>query len=177
MGWSLNYQRPKEPELLEEFFLAVGKALYLASAFEAKCRFVLRTAKLAHHFNQTDDASATLALAKAMKDKLLGPTIAELKGFPDVSSNDIVVLEQAKNARNFIAHESADIGHLSSASAKQIHEQLARLRCELRALVAGDNLVSRWVYEIEEKEPAPSGIQAAYPKWVEQWVFRSFDRT
>ena len=38
MGWSLSYLGLKEPKLLDEFFLAVGKALYLASAFERKCK-------------------------------------------------------------------------------------------------------------------------------------------
>lgn len=171
MGWSLSYQRPKEPELLDEFFLAVGKALYLANAFESKCRYVLRIAKLVHHFEQTSDASATWELAQALKDKLLGPTVGELKGFPEIKPTDIELLEKAKDSRNFIAHEGANIGYVHSASAKQIHEQLARLRKEVETLVSGDNVVSRWVYEIEEKEPAPVEIQKVYPKWVEQWVF------
>lgn len=177
MGWSLNYQPPKEPELLEEFFLTVGKALYLACAFEGKCRWVLRIAKLADHYQQTGDASATMALARAMKDKVLGPTLNELKDFPDFDLNEIAVLERAKDARNFIAHECADIGSLSGMSAQRIQEQLARLRSELRTLAAGDNLVSRWVYEIEEKEPAPRGIQQMYPEWIEQWVFSGSGRT
>ena len=46
MGWSLGYLPPKEPELLDHFFLAVGKALFLASRFEMKCRYVLNISKL-----------------------------------------------------------------------------------------------------------------------------------
>ncbi len=170
MGWSLNYLPAKEPELLDEFFLAVGKALYLACAFESKCKWVLRIAKLANHFEETEDASATMSLAKAMKDKLLGPTINEMKDFPSFDSDDVAMLERAKNARNCIAHEIAEIGSLSSASANHIQKQLARLRSELDVLIAGDNLVSRWVYEIEEKEAAPRAIQSTYPEWVDEWV-------
>ena len=171
MGWSLSYHPPKEAALLDEFFLAVGKALYLANAFESKCRFVLRTAKLVQHFEETDDASATMEFAKILKDKMLGQTISELKGFPEIRPDDIAVVEKAKDARNFIAHEGASFGYVDSASAKHIKEQLEHLRREVAVLTAGDNVVSRWVYEIEEKEPAPRLIQEAYPKWVEQWVF------
>jgi len=83
MGWSIGYKLPKEPELLDEL-LAGGKALYLASAFESKCRYVLWIAKLTHHFEQTGDSSATWELMQALKDKLPGSTIGELKGFPEI---------------------------------------------------------------------------------------------
>lgn len=171
MGWSLDYQSPREPELLDQFFLSVGKALYLASAFESKCQWVLRIVKIAAHFQRSSDASATAELAKAMKDKLLGPTLNELKGFPEFTAADVAKLERAKDARNFIAHESTEIGSLSSATAKVICERIGRLRTELSALASGDNLVSAWVYEISEKEPPPRGIQSEYPEWVSQWVF------
>lgn len=162
---------PREPELLDQFFLSVGKALYLASAFESKCQWVLRIVKMATHFEHTNDASATIELTKAMKDKLLGPTLKELKGFPEFTAADVAKLERAKDARNYIAHESTEIGSLSSASEKVLRGRTERLRMELSALASGDNLVSAWVYEISEKEPAPRGIQTEYPEWVSHWVF------
>jgi len=39
------------------------------------------------------------------------------------------------------------------------------------ARAAGDNLVSRWMYEIDQKEPAPTAIQRLYPEWVDRWIF------
>jgi hypothetical protein len=172
MGWSLSYQLPREPKLVDEFFLTIGKALYLASAFEGKCKWVLRLVNLAQYVEQGGDLSATEALTTVLQEKFLGPTIKDMQRLPDFSLHDVALLERAKNARNFIAHESANIGRpLSSVSARHIHEQLARLRSEVEALTAGDNLISRWVFEIEEKEPAPPGIQDAYPGWVQQWIF------
>ena len=38
-------------------------------------------------------------------------------------------------------------------------------------LAEGDNLVSRWLYEIEDKQAAPSRIRHLYPQWIEDWVF------
>ena len=171
MGWSLDYVPIREPELLAQFFSAAGKALYLATAFEAKCRYVLRIAKLAHRYQETGDASATMALAEVLKDRMLCATIKELKGFSEIEAADIDLLEKAKGARNYIAHECAGFGPLSGVSAKSIHEQLGRLREQVVVLAAGDNVVSRWVYEIEEKEAAPREIQDTYVLRVEEWVF------
>jgi len=50
MSWSLDFHLPREPELLEAFLLALGKALYLACGFEAKCRWVLQMAIIADHY-------------------------------------------------------------------------------------------------------------------------------
>jgi hypothetical protein len=173
MGWSLNYHPPQEPELLDSFFLSVGKSLYFANAYESKCRYVLQVFRIVNCYRETQDASAAWDLTATLKNKLLGPTISELKGFPDIDPNDISVLEKAKDARNYIAHEGADIGDMSRASVEYIQQRTIRLRHELEILITGDNLVSRWIYEIEQKEPAPIQIQNLYPKWVNQWVFGS----
>jgi hypothetical protein len=49
------------------------------------------------------------------------------------------------------------------------------LRNEIITLSAGDNLISRWIYEISEKEPAPKAIQMCYQKMTEDWVFSHID--
>lgn len=171
MAWSLDYRFPEEPQRVNKFFKALGKALYIATAFEWKCRYVLRIAKAVEEYQETNDSAATLALLQAAKDKMLAPTLSELQRFPIVQPNEVQVLERAKDARNFIAHEGAGIGPVASASARTIAEQTKRLRCEVANLVAGDNIVSAWIYEIEEKEVAPREIQRLYPQWVDRWVF------
>jgi len=171
MGWSLDYHAPKEPLLLDRLFLAAGRALYLASSFEAKCQWVLRIVKIADYHKATGDSSATAALARALKDKTLGLTIRDLHSAAPLNENDLATFERARDARNYIAHESAQVGLLSSASSKTINEKIARLKVEVEALTAADNVISTWTYEIEEKVPAPQGIQDAYPGWVIEWVF------
>ncbi|MEW5902734.1 MAG: hypothetical protein AB1722_00130 [Pseudomonadota bacterium] len=171
MPWSLDYQPPKEPALLDQLFLAAGKALYLASSFEAKCQLLLRIMKIVRHYESTGDTSATSKLAKVLKEKMLGPTIMELNTIATLTEKDLAIFQRGKDARNYIAHESTQLGPLSSTSAKSIHEKLIRLRVELEALAMADNLISVWLYEIDEKEPAPRGIQSAYHEWVFQWVF------
>ncbi len=172
MGWTLSYLTPEEPKLLDEFFLAVGKVLYLACEFESKCADLLRFAEVVDSLTRTQDGSASATLAKAVKHRSLGQTIGGMKRpLPFVTEEDIAQLEQARRARNYIAHESTSIGWQWCATAEVIRERLSRLHTKLMALAAGDNLVSRWTYEIDEREPAPSEIQRLYPEWASEWVF------
>jgi hypothetical protein len=170
MGWSLNRLSPRDPELIETALLTAGKALYLANAFESKCRYVLKIANLEAHISTNPDASLVDAVASLAKDKLLGPTINDLKKFPSVSEPQVTALEKARDARNYIAHEGAYFGSLQ-ARPESIHKHLARLRAAVKDLVPGDDVVSRWVYEIEEKELASCHIMTDYPEMVESWVF------
>lgn len=171
MGWSLGYLPLKEPELLGVFLSAAGKALYVANSFESKCKSVLYLAQLSCHLEDTGDLDASLRLLKARKRTMLGYTIGNLKAFPILQEGDVSTLETAKEARNFIAHEGADVGPLFSVTAEKLRRQLQQLRLQVRLLSAGDNLVSSWLYEIEEKIPAPARIRDKYPGLIEGWVF------
>lgn len=171
MTWSLDYIPPKEPEKLDALFLAAGRALYLANEFESKCRWVLLIDVMETHYKATGDASATVELARAVKQEMLGTTIRKLHECTEFTSGDLETLERARDARNYIAHDSTQVGPLSSASTETITKKLSQLAITVQALIAGDNLVSRWIYEMSEMEPAPSEIQQAYPSWVLEWVF------
>jgi len=170
MNWSLNYQEIREPELLDELFLSIGRSLFIASAFEEKCRWILKILKFIQYAEETDP-SAALGLVKALKNGQLASTIQEMGSKIKANPEDIGLLLKAKDARNFIAHDAALIRDFSCISEEYIHTQFSRLDNELDALIAGDNLISAWVYEISEREPAPQMIQTVYPKWVKDWVF------
>jgi hypothetical protein len=172
MGWSLGYLPSREPERLDEFFLAVGKALYLANEYEAKCGSVLQIARLECGLRDGLDIERAIAICKAMKKRTLHATLDELqKRPPSMKDADVKILDRAKVSRNFIAHEAATLGPLSSVTASTLKLKLSELRSAVSALAIGDNLISRWIYEIEEQEPAPFTIAREYPKWVDEWVF------
>ena len=159
MAWSISYLPPKEPDLLDDFFLAVGKALYLATSFEAKCRSVLLFTRLVDHIEQEHNLDAALTLTNQMKARMLGGTIRELKGSPHFAGANLEAVDKGRESRNFIAHEAADLGYpLCYASSDNIAKRLAKLRVAVSVLAAGDNVVSRWLYEIEEKHPAGNAI-------------------
>ena len=171
MGWSLGCQPFKEPELLDRFLLAAGKSLCLATAYERKCRFILRIMDIVQHYEDTGDSSASLKLAMTLKDKMLAQTVKGMSCYSVLSESEVALLERAKDARNFIAQESTATGLVNSASREVIMSLYDQLRQEVEALVAGDNIVSRMVYEIEEKEPAPKYIYEAYSSKITDWVF------
>lgn len=172
MPWSLGLLPPNEPILLDRYLLALGKSLYLASAFERKCRGMLGLLELRERLRTTEDLDAALELVNALKREMLGSSIGKLRKLLPILEDHIVeILQRAKDARNFIAHESAGEQAIYYASAGDIQSHLEDLRRELAALVAGDSIVSAWLYEVEEKMPAPSTISAAYPRLIEEWVF------
>lgn len=165
MGWTINYATLRSPHDLDAFLQVVGRALYIATEFERKCKSVLGVTHIVDSYALTGDASASFALAEAVQKRLLHPVIRDLGKRLEPDPGDVELLERAREARNFIAHEAA------SCFTNNRDGELERLRLEVRALAAGDNVVSRWVYEIAEKEAAPSAIQQRYVDWVEQWVF------
>lgn len=175
MGWSLDRLPPIEPDLQDRFFLTVGRALYLASEFERKCKWLLRIAKIANHVRETQEFDGTLKFMEALKDPMLRPTIEKLQGFKGFDGEEVKLAENAAVARNHIAHEAARIGPLSAAGELALGSSIDDLRSHVRALAEGDNLVSTWVYEVSEKEPAPVGIQRSYVAKVETWVFSPWD--
>jgi hypothetical protein len=162
---------PRDPEAADAALMAAGKALYLANAFESKCRFVLRVANLESFLETHPGAGLDDAIASLAREKLLYPTIEELKSFPIVKEDEADVLDKARDARNFIAHEGAGFGDVFSTTESHVREHFHRLRKAVVDLARGDNIVSRWVYEIEEKEPAPLSMLLSYPTLVEEWVF------
>jgi hypothetical protein len=173
MGWSLTYQNPPEPELMDEFLLSLGKALVLATLFEEKCRYILRLVKIVEGYKdstESEDLDDILSSVDSLVKQLtLAKTIGSIMGPLKVTSSNVEVLRSAREARNYIAHEA---GNLSpSSQSKTIFACQRQLRERLAPLVAGDNLVSAWVYEIEEKEPAPKRIQSEYLQRAISWVF------
>lgn len=100
-----------------------------------------------------------------------------LRSFPTVNVDEAVMLEKARDARNFIAHEGAAFGYVFAAKEQQIRQHLTKLRTAVSDLAKGDNVVSQWVFEIEEKDPVPASMAASYPVLVDTWVFYDVDGT
>ncbi len=175
MPWSIDHFSKRGTERLDAWFAMAGKCLYLANSFEMKCKHLIRLIRLADILKTESDFDAALTLCNQIQDKMLGGTIIEMSGSSIVSEEDWQLLRKAKDARNFIAHKGASIGHLSGISAQALSSQTSRLRQEVATLGAGDNLVSRWLYEIEEKRAAPPTISQNYAAWIDDWIFGSYE--
>jgi hypothetical protein len=170
--WSLDYQPPKAPDALDAFLAISGRALYIATCYEQKCRTLLDFVRLVEAVDGTDgNLDASIALVRGLKKLMLHGTIQELKKFPELEDADFTVLERGKDARNFVFHELCNVGPTSSSTERTLSNALMALRVHVIKLAEADNLVSGWLYEIQEKERVPNGIRAAYPAWLESWVF------
>lgn len=176
MGWSLNHQKMYNSELKDFFIQSLGRALYIATMFEEKCKFVLSIAKLEGYVKEGNSLSDSDDIAKLLKENMLGRTISEMAVASPVSQEDIDKLTLAKDARNFIAHEAALLGRpLATIRSRTVLRQLQQLGDKLDDLIAGDNLVSGWVYEIEEKGFPPKYLISEYPPRAREWVFSGVD--
>jgi hypothetical protein len=124
-----------------------------------------------HERSRLEQAIATLP-----KNKMLGGALQDilLRTVGDDSAT-ADLLDKARRARNFIAHEGAATGAIWELRAKDVIRQSTLLRSAVDDLVAGDNVVSAWCYEIDEKEHSPQAFKAAYPSMVNDWVFGQLD--
>lgn len=176
MGWSLGYLKPREPRLLDALFLSAGRALHLANSFESKCQYVLRMAHLAEASEADPVMGLQEMIASLPPDKMLGGTLRDLSNTSLGSRpSDFDLLDGARKARNFIAHEGASIGTIWSARQEDILEHAVRLRAAVADLASGDNVVSQWCFHIDEpNDYLPMLLIDAYPAMVDDWVFGHF---
>ncbi|MFJ8073827.1 hypothetical protein ACIQ7Q_07795 [Streptomyces sp. NPDC096176] len=178
MTWSLGYSPPREPDLLDALFLSAGRSLHIANAFEGKCRWMVRCINLVEvHQNADPVATFEEIIAALPADKMLGPTLHQLTGCMPCSTETMDVLRRARKARNFIAHEGADVGDISTAREKRILAHAGRLRSAVSDLAAGDNIVSQWGFHFEEPDwSLPRDLIDAYPRMIDEWVFGHFGK-
>lgn len=170
MSWPLALMGPQNPELTDAALLAAGKALYLSNCFESSCHYVLRAYRLLSYIKAHGEADWSDAIVAISKKKLLNAAIEEIATFPVVSTEDVAILQKAREARNYLAHEGAFPGFIWCAKAHHIERHLETLRATVADLSMGNHLVSGWCYEFDEKRPVGS-VMAQFPALAERWVF------
>lgn len=82
------------------------------------------------------------------------------------------MLTRARIARNYIAHEgAAALGDLGGYNVQHMLDALRVIRSSVADLAKADNIVSGWVFGIQEpREPIP-GIADSYAELVDDWIF------
>jgi hypothetical protein len=153
-------------------FEATGRALFAAQEFENRCRVLLRLLNLVEIYESATDDPIDSLIARVPRDKLLGKTIDDLKRHPVFNDEDTAeLLKAAKDARNFIAHESARFNPVGRR--QDVVERMERgLRPKLRDLAIGDHIVSEVLLAIEDRQSTfgISWIRERYPDILESWV-------
>lgn len=175
MGWSIGVGGAPQEKELDVFFKTVGKALWFAQEYEHKCLYVAQIAKLENKIKNNPSITDFISLLEnTQEEKRLHQAIVLLG--KEISEDEISLLLKAKDARNFIAHEVAQIGRLygiRKGNLRQIlTEKTDALRAHLKVLVAGDNLVSSWVYFLEESKAGyVPEIAKSYERQITNWIF------
>jgi hypothetical protein len=172
MPWTIDLMPQREPGLINEYLLVLGKALCLANNFEAKCRHYVRV------IWATDPKRSGMTLdelreaAPNFKSPSIDANLKKILDAGDITQETFDILSTARRSRNYIAHESGDLGDLHRASAKRLREAIEVLKPHVENVARGDNITSAWAYEVSEREPAPSSMRLAYVGIVMDWVFK-----
>jgi hypothetical protein len=172
--WAVSPSMLDASPQAEEFLLALGKSLYVATQFEGKVQSVFRFFNLIDWFEEIGDSTEVFAQARAAKDQMLGRALKAIKEHRLTRSltAEVSTLETARHARNYIAHEAAGKIHsLEVMRAADVAKALAALREEVIKLAQGDNIISRWEFEISEKQPASMWFVDTYEARVLNWIF------
>jgi hypothetical protein len=171
MSWTISLQKPENESLLERYFVAVGKALCIATNFEDKCYHVLRMHRITNAIKDGRSEEEVAEISTSFNAPRLYDAIEELAEDDDVSSENVELLHDARGSRNHIAHEAGSMDQVWGVSDDFIFEKLESLIPHVRRVAEGENLVSIWTYEMSEREPAPSHFGGSYTDEVLEWIF------
>lgn len=156
----------------ERQFEAAGRALAVAQHFESGCKDLLRWMHVAKAAE--DGRAKTLQEFRSCADELvglmLGSTIKRFGLDQDITKEELETLVKAKDARNYVAHECVAECSYHSRFSRSPPDLEARFESEVRALVAGDNLVSSWSFMFHERQNPSRGLILLYPEQLTQWV-------
>ena len=126
--------------------------------------------------NRLRDEELAIVLGSSRENVAVLPDYAAmeaLKGAPVIGMfESFEILSAARKSRNYIAHESGDLGEIHRASAKRLVEAIEKLKPHVENIARGDNITSAWAYAVSEREPAPSSMMRAYVGMVMAWVFK-----
>lgn len=150
-------------------YAAIGRALTFASRFEAMCKTLSVLVGLKSHSSLLDSEEQL----KTFFDKLHKmPLARHLSSLKLEVESAATILDEARKARNEIAHEVA-LGldrSLDSLPEGSMKDLLDRLRILSARLAEGDRIVS-YLASIATNEAIPSAeFLRNYPQMVADWV-------
>ena len=181
----------------EDYLAALGRAIALGQNFENNCKFVFGVHDLGEAFAAKKiDMKDWQAYGKKLMNRSLGGALTGREK-DRAFKKQVVVLEAARLARNYLAHEAAGPAlyvppmggkHklrdllLKTVDRRKIederhemvvsflHKKLPRFEKAVRDLAEGDNIVSKWSYIIQEKDAHMPSIAEHYVDDAVEWV-------
>jgi len=166
----------------ETWLESVGRALLVAQLFEDLVKRTLFWYDVATELPSLGSLEARAFLEKAARateepfESRLARATDLLKARYKLSDEHAKLLREAKDARNFFAHDAALLGIEVARGGESVAKEHVRFRSELDVLIRAYNLLSAWAYEFEEREPAPGSFARRYPRTLEAWVLEPIRR-
>jgi len=180
-----------------DYLAALGRAIALAQNFENNCKFVFGVYDLGEAFAAKKiDMKVWQAYGKKLMNRSLGGALTGREK-DRVFKRQVVVLEAARLARNYLAHQAAEPAlyvppmggkhklrdlMLKTVDRRKIEEErhemvvsylqkmLPRFEKAVRDLAEGDNIVSEWSYMIQEKDAHMPSIAESYVDEAVEWI-------
>lgn len=163
-------------DLHDCYLASVGRSLLLAQSFEQNCKFVCLIWDLGDAFESKtiSDVEQLPDYSALLLKRFLGTVIQRFGSRYPIKREQYEILERAREARNYIAHE-AGTPCLYYNTHEPIIEALPQLRTNITALAEGDNLVSGWSYMIQEKNFPPAGIRQSYVHEITSYILEPLE--
>ena len=186
-------RHPPDYPRLDDVALTYGRALMLATNFEQSCRVLLRFLSLEDVLEHDPTLRLEAAIQKVPRDAQLKRTLEGIESQIGTAPDAVAILVNAREGRNFIAHEAAtwppmnmpryrslrEVVTPTAASTainrlraiERLGEPLRILRRHVAAVAHGEVLVGGWQDEFHDGERAPATFAQSYPSRVDNWVF------
>jgi len=167
MFFPLNNKTDFEVAYIE----AVGRALCIAQNFESNCRSLAILLDVKEHQKTSTDEVAFDELIDKLSKRMLAGSIQQLdKHFvvPDAVSD---ILENGKNARNYIAHDSMKTLFDSQDIEERLSQDIIVLRDKVKKLAIADGMMASWSWWVSERKVVN---WESYTNATQQWVFNEF---
>lgn len=162
---------PSVSKQTDRAYATLGRALSLASSFEADCRLVAFSLKLKEPYPVSDDIKAYtkfLETLKAAQDVIVSGL--------DLSENYTDLLLIARNARNFVAHEAGEDIETKFKDKEKWAAWHQTLREKVLQITVGKQIVAILLARVANGTMPTKSALSAYPEHIVQWVLSGHER-
>jgi len=168
---------PTESSESAKAYAILGRALALASSFEADCRLVAFALGLKepNPISGNIEAFSTF-LEKVVTAQLIKNHDRIISKF-NLSEKYKDLLSDARNARNYIAHEAGEEIETKLRDQEEWAAWCQILRERLLEIASGKQIVAILITRVVKSTMPSASSVSAYPAHIVQWVFSEHEQT
>jgi len=176
MNETAFFDTPERSYHSDEGFGPLGRALYFAQVYESNCRVLasLLDLKSGNVVLPSDDNERQEVIQNLWK-RNLGNNLKHLKNSYHLPTDIFSILDKAREARNFIAHEIC-LGINDTIESDKGRSQLIEIiKKNIEKIANGDKYVCL-IIQMMTKEPIPNAKYfEEYPKNISKWVCEVYE--